>query len=78
MGDFWADLRELFGDGEMESVPGQAVRNLLADAEALLAVADWAEEAPHKYSTCTSASGKPLKCLCGKDDAFSALPEHLK
>ena len=52
--------------------------NLESESNALLAVANWAEDAPHKYSTCTSASGKPLKCLCGKDDALAALPENLK
>ncbi len=32
----------------------------------------WAKDAPHKYRTCTTASGKPLKCLCGKDKALAA------
>jgi len=30
----------------------------------------------HIYSTCTSASGKPLKCLCGLDAALAAAQQE--
>ena len=59
MTDHWEDVRKMFGDGKIESVPGQAVRNLLTDADALLAVVKELQESAEVIAAEYESVGGP-------------------
>ena len=59
----WAGVRELFGGANLASVPGQSIRDLLNDADALLAfMRESMDKEPQLELT----------------ESYKALPEKLK
>ena len=70
--DVWANVRKMFGDGKIESLMGQAVRNLLIDADALLKVKNATQEYFRGNLNGTIRNALKVK------ETLAALPENLK